>query len=121
MHPHARRRVRWILSRQGLVVMVVGVIAGLLGGGGAAVSALMGGGIGLAGSAVFVLLTSTRQVSAEGVVRVMIRAEAAKVTVIVLLLWLCFAVVRELVVFAFLGAFVVSVLVSGIVNAVPDD
>jgi ATP synthase protein I len=103
------------------VVIAVVLIAGALGGTAAAVSAFLGGGIGVLGSVVFLMLTAVQQPSAEGVVRVLIRAEAVKIAVIVLLLWLCFATYRELVVVAFFGAFVVSVLVSGIVNAVPDD
>lgn len=121
MPPHVRRRIRWVVSRQGLLVVVIAVVAALLDGATAAVSALLGGGIGVAGSVVFALLTATRQASAEEVVRVMIRAEATKVAVIVLLLWLCFTLYRDLVGIAFFAAFVVSVLLSGIANAVPDD
>ena len=46
MHPD----VRWVLSRQGLVTLCVAVAAGLVGGMNAAVSALMGGGIGILGA-----------------------------------------------------------------------
>lgn len=121
MHAHARRRVQAVVVRGGLVTVVVVLLAAMIDGGSAAVSAVLGGGIGVAGSVVFALLTAARQPSAADVVRALIRAEAAKITVIVLLLWLCFTLVRELVVVAFFGAFVVAVLVAGIANAVPDD
>lgn len=103
------------------MVAVAVAFAGLLGGGSSAISALLGGGTALAGNMVFAFLAHTQSESATDVVRMMIRAEAAKVTVIVLLLWLCFALYRELAGFAFFGAFVVSVLASGIASAVPDD
>jgi F0F1-type ATP synthase assembly protein I len=54
-------------------------------------------------------------------VRVALRAEGAKVLVIVVLLWLAFVAYRDMVVLAFLGAFVVSVLLSGLAFAVSGD
>ena len=53
--------------------------------------------------------------------RVALRAEAAKVAVMVLLLWLVFAAYQSMVVLVFLGAFVVSVLLSGLAFAVSGD
>ena len=49
MHPD----VRWVLSRQGYVTLCITVAAGLICGMNAAVSALMGGGIGILGAFVY--------------------------------------------------------------------
>lgn len=46
MHPH----VVWVLSRQGLATLCAAVAAGFFGGANAAVSALIGGGIGIFGA-----------------------------------------------------------------------
>jgi len=53
--------------------------------------------------------------------RVALRAEAVKILVIVLLLWLAFAGYREMMVLPFFGTFVVSILLSGIAFAVSGD
>ena len=50
MHPD----VIWVLSRQGVVTACVAVAAGFAGGMNAAVSALMGGGIGILGAVAYV-------------------------------------------------------------------
>lgn len=46
MHPD----VRWVLTRQALVTLCAAMVAGLAGGTHAAVSALLGGGIGIGGA-----------------------------------------------------------------------
>ncbi|MBI4986087.1 MAG: ATP synthase subunit I [Rhodocyclales bacterium] len=46
MHPD----VAWVLRRQVLATLIAGAMAGLVGGGNAAVSALLGGGIGTLGA-----------------------------------------------------------------------
>lgn len=54
MHAHVRPQVRWILSRQLLATATVAVLAGIAGGGTAAVSALLGGGIAVLAGAAYV-------------------------------------------------------------------
>jgi F0F1-type ATP synthase assembly protein I len=53
-----------------------------------------------------------RPETATATVRTMIRAEAAKITVIVLQLWLVLTSYRDIVLGAFFAAFVLTVLVS---------
>ncbi len=75
----------------------------------------------MAGVLTFALLTARRSASAGGAVRMALRAEAAKVAVIVLLLWLVFATYREMVVLAFIAAFILSILLSAMAFAIPDE
>lgn len=85
-------------------------------------SAVLGGGIGVAGVLVFALVSRPRPGStSSSAMRVALRAEAVKVLVIVVLLWLSFVSYHHMVVLAFFGAFVVSVLLSGLVFAVSGD
>lgn len=109
------------MAWQSVASISVAAAAAAVAGGQGFLSALFGGGIGVTGVFVFALVASRRQASAGSVVRIMIRAEAAKIAAIVLLLWLAFAAYREMVVLAFIGAFIVSVLLSGIAYAVSDD
>lgn len=81
-------------------------------------SAVLGGGIGIIGVLVFALVSGRAKGDSRSVIRITLRAEAAKVMVIVVLLWLAFVAYRDMVVLAFLGAFVVSVLLSGLAFAV---
>lgn len=118
---HISKAFRVAMIWQSAASVAVAAIAGAVAGGQGFLSALLGGGIGVAGVLVFALVASRRQASAGSVVRVMIRAEAAKVATVVLLLWLVFSAYRGMVVPAFIGAFIVSVLLSGIAYAVSDD
>jgi ATP synthase protein I len=99
------------------------ILAGIVAGGAGSLSAVLGGGIGLLGVWVFALLSRRRAsgVGSTNAVRVALRAEAAKVVVIVLSLWLAFAIYRDMVVLAFFGAFMVSILLSGVAFVVSDD
>jgi len=77
------------------------------------VSALLGGLVNVSAGVVFAMLVSLgRSTTAGGTLRTMLRAEAAKIAVIVLQLWVVLSGYREVVVGAFLAAFVATVLVS---------
>jgi ATP synthase protein I len=77
------------------------------------VSGLLGSLVTVSAGVVFALLVSIgRPKTAGGTLRTMIRAEAAKIAVIVLLLWLVLSGYREVVPAAFFAAFVAAVLVS---------
>ena len=107
----------WQVAASVAVAVVAGVTAGRQG----FLSALLGGGIGVIGVLVFALVSRRGLGSSGSAVRVALRAEGAKVLVIVVLLWLAFVAYRDMVVLAFLGAFVVSVLLSGLAFAVSGD
>ncbi|MBU1236358.1 MAG: ATP synthase subunit I [Gammaproteobacteria bacterium] len=104
----------WQLIATVALALVAGAVAGRHG----ALSALLGGSIGLVGVLVFALFSRPWLGGApSNVIGVALRAEAAKILVIVVMLWLAFAVYHDMVVLAFLGAFMVSVLLSGLAFA----
>jgi F0F1-type ATP synthase assembly protein I len=107
----------WQLAASIAIATLAGVVAGVHG----FLSALLGGGIGVMGVLVFSLVSRCGVSGSSSAVRVALRAEGAKVLVIVVLLWLAFVAYRDMVVMAFLGAFVVSVLLSGLAFAVSGD
>jgi ATP synthase protein I len=115
------RPFRITMIWQGLATVVVAVVGGGIAGGAGVLSAALGGVIGIVGVLVFALVSARGAPSSGGAVRIALRAEAAKVVVIVLLMWLVFAIYRDLVVLAFFSAFMVSVLLSGIAFAVSGD
>lgn len=78
-----------------------------------ALSGLLGGIVNVSAGVVFAMLVRLgRPETAAGTVRTMIRAEAAKIAVIVLQLWLVLTSYRDVVPGAFITAFVLTVLVS---------
>ena len=109
-----RRTVAW----QSVVSLVLAAVAAAAVGWHGFLSAALGGGIGVVGVLAFALVVGRAKGDSRNVIRITLRAEAAKVMVIVVLLWLAFVAYRDMVVLAFLGAFVVSVLLSGLAFAV---
>jgi len=117
--PFARAYRIAILWQVGAVATVAAT-AGLVVGSDGLWSAINGGAIGILGIVVFALVASRRTSSPVAAMRIALRAEAAKIAAIVLLLWLSFATYRNLAVLPFIGAFMVSVLLSATAFAVPD-
>ena len=116
------RAYRVAIAWQSVAVATLAVAAGLVLGSNGLLSAIVGGGIGILGILVFALMSSRRAApSPVDAIRVALRAEATKVIAIILLLWLSFATYHDMVVLAFIGAFMVSVLLSGIAFAVSGD
>jgi ATP synthase protein I len=88
-------------------------VAGLQG----ALSALLGGAVAMSGGLVFMLLAPPKKVPMQtadmawnGLSR-MLKAEGAKVAVIVILLWLVLANYKEVVMLGFIGTFIVAVII----------
>lgn len=115
------RAFRVTMAWQSAASIALAVVAGLLAGSAGFLSAVLGGGIGVTGVLVFALVSGRRTAGSGNAVRTVLRAEAAKVAVIVLLLWLSFVAYSDMVVLAFLGAFAISVLLSGLAFAVSGD
>jgi F0F1-type ATP synthase assembly protein I len=98
---------------QALASALVAVLAAWWTGSQGFVSGLLGGLVNVSAGVVFAILVNLgRSTTAAGTLRTMIRAEAAKITVIVLQLWLVIGTYREMVHAAFFAAFVLTVLVS---------
>jgi len=78
-----------------------------------ALSGLLGGIVNVSAGVVYAMLVRLgRPETAAATIRTVLRAEAAKIAVIVLQLWLILTTYREVVHGAFIAAFVVTVLVS---------
>ncbi len=82
-----------------------------------ALSALLGGAVAMAGGLVFSLLASSKiaqtqpaEMAWDGLSKVL-KAEGAKVGVIVVLLWLVLAVYKDVVIIGFIGTFIVAVII----------
>ena len=77
------------------------------------VSGLLGGLVNVSAGIVFAMLASLgRPTTAGATVHTMLRAEVAKVTVIVLQMWLVLSGYRDVVAGAFIAAFAVTLVVA---------
>jgi len=109
------RKFRPVFGSQVLATIIVASITGWLVGADGAISALLGGLIGITAGLVFVSLAATsagrKGISAGEVLFAALKAEVAKLFLAGLLLWLVLALYEEAVVVALLGSFVVSILI----------
>src|SRR5262245_51574779 len=114
--------MRTVFRWQAYATVVLTLITGGLWGIHAGLSALFGGLISMASGAVFAIVAHKgRAGTAGGVLRVALRAEAAKIITVVLLLWLVLTTYKEAVPLAFLGAFAVTVAIFSAAVAVRDE
>jgi ATP synthase protein I len=116
-HPASLSTPRYLAGRIALGQLLASAVAAGLGGWWAgwhgAVSAFLGGIVNVSAGVVFAMLVRLgRPETAAATLRTMLRAEAAKVAVIVLQLWLVLTSYRDIVPGAFIAAFVCTVLVS---------
>ncbi len=103
-----RAVVRWQIAATAMMMLVAGAIAGLH----AATSVAAGGLVSIvAGLAAAFVASRSNTKSAGGVLVGALRAEAVKIGLSVLLLWLVLANYEEAVVVAFIGAFVVTIVI----------
>lgn len=107
-----RAALRWQALATGTGALLGAWFAGLHG----ALSAVLGGAVTMAASLVFALVAGLGQGlapgTAPGVVMRALRAEAARIGTIVVLLWAVFTTYRALVAVAFIATFVVTVVIS---------
>lgn len=110
--------MRWQL----IVTVAMMVALGLLWGVHGAASALLGGAISMASAAVFSAITSRyRGSTASGVLITALKAEAVKIVVMIILLWLVMTLYADVVAIGFIGTFGLTVLVFGMALFVTDD
>ena len=115
------KAIRTVFRWQACATVAMTASAGFLWGTHAGVSALLGGLVSMAAGAVFAIVAyKGRGKSAGSVLRVALRAEAAKIIAVVLLLWLVLATYKEVVALGFLGAFVVTVVIFSAAITVRD-
>ena len=95
-----------------MATVVLTLVAGFMAGVHGAMSATLGGLVTtVSGIAAAVVASLGRAGSAGGVIVGAIAAETVKVGLIVILLWLVLATYRDVVVLAFIGSFLVTVLI----------
>lgn len=107
-----RRPIRTVLMWQLGATAVMALVAGLVADMPSALSAAAGGGVSIiAGLASALVASLGRGKSVGGVLAGALRAEAVKLGLALLLLWLVLANYEQTVVAVFLGAFVVTMLI----------
>jgi len=103
-----RAVVRWQIAASAVMMLVAGAVAGWH----AAVSMVAGGLVSIvAGLAAAFVASRSDAKSAAGVLVGVLRAEAVKIGLAVLLLWLVLANYEEAVVVALIGAFAVTMVI----------
>ncbi len=103
-----RTVLRWQLFATAILTLAAGLIAGVDG----ALSAALGGLVSVVAGAVSGLVAAKADAdSAGGVVVVALTAEGVKIVLSVLLLWLVLMMYKGVVAVAFLGAFIVTVVI----------
>jgi ATP synthase protein I len=106
------RPLRLVLRLQFLVTSGIALAAGFWLGGPGATSAILGGTVMMVACCVYALMTAGDKVRSAGeVLRTLIRAETAKIGVIVLQLWLVLTAYDAVVPGIFIGTFIVAVLI----------
>lgn len=105
-----RTVLRWQIIATGAMTLVLGLLTNVH----SAVSAMLGGLVSIcAGISFSIVISLSRSNSLAGTLLTAFRAEAAKVTVAVVLLWLVFATYRDVVAVGFIGSFAISILIFG--------
>ena len=109
--PLSTKPIRRVLKWQAIATVAVAAIAGLWLGGHGALSAALGGVVNITAVVVYaVVLGISNLASAGGTVAAAFRAEAIKVLVIVLQLWVVLSTYKDLVPAVFFTSFVITVL-----------
>ena len=109
------RKFRPVIGSQVLATIIIASIAAWFAGVHGAISAALGGLISIVAGLVFVLLAArsaeSKGSSAGEVLFAALKAEAAKLFLALVLLWLVLATYAEVVVVGLLGSFVVGILI----------
>ena len=109
--PLKSKPIRTVLAWQALATVAIAAVAGAWAGFHAALSAALGGVVTLTSTVVYAFVLGIGQTATAGAsVVTMLRAEGAKILVIILQLWLVLATYRDVVATALFSAFVVTVL-----------
>jgi ATP synthase protein I len=105
--------IRTVLRWQLYASLVLALVAGLWQGHQGAVSALLGGLVNVTAGLFFGWIVSRRSKGATAgeILRTLFRAEAGKVILIVIQLWLVLSIYKDVVPLVFIGSFMVTVLI----------
>lgn len=109
--PLSTKPIRRILAWQAATTVVLALLISLVAGVHGALSALLGGVVNITAVVVYaVVLGVSNPLSAGATVAAMFRAEASKILVIILQLWLVLTTYKDLLPAAFFATFVITVL-----------
>ena len=110
-----------VFKWQALTTVALALVAGLWVGGHGALSALLGGLVNITAGVVYVVVYFIGKRGTSGaVVGTLFRAEASKILVIIGQLWVVLSTYKDVVIAAFLTAFVVTVLLFRVALLVRD-
>ena len=119
--PLSTKPYKTVLKWQALVTGAIALVAAAWAGGHGALSALLGGLVNISAGVVYaVVLFVSRPASAGHTVTTIFRAEGSKILVILVELWIVLATYKDVVVPAFLAAFVITVLLFRVALFVRD-
>lgn len=105
------KAIRTVLRWQALATVTLAAVAGYVAGAHGALSAALGGLVSIAAGVAFAGMASMSRTDTAGSVLIgALRAEAVKIILIVLLLWLVMAVYRDVVAVAFFGTFIAAAM-----------
>lgn len=114
-------QIRVVLKYQAIATLLIAAVIGGIGGLHWGISAVLGGMISLLGGATYgMMLARVGKASAETALLGMMRAESAKILVIVLLLWLVFAGYEQVFGAGFIGTFIVTTLIFSVAVFIRD-
>ena len=109
--PLKSKPIRTVLAWQALATVAIAALAGVWAGEHAALSAALGGMVTLSSTVVYAFVLGIGQTASAGAsVVTMLRAEGAKILVIILQLWLVLTTYKDVVLAALFAAFVITVL-----------
>jgi len=111
-----------VLRMQLLATIAVAVVVWFFLGMQGAISASLGGVVSVVSSAAFAVIVSRHKGYTAGeAIRTALRAESIKIVLTVSLLWLVFKFYENVSALAFIGAFILTVLVHSVALLVADD
>jgi ATP synthase protein I len=115
------KQIRAVLKYQAITTLSIALVIGGIGGVHWGVSALLGGLISLLAAVTYgAMLSRIGKSSAENALLGMMRAESAKILVILLLLWLVFASYEEVFGAGFIGTFIITTLIFSLAVFIRD-
>lgn len=110
--------IQWQLLFTLFMALVLWWLSGLH----SAISGFLGGMASVISSIIYAFIISRHKgYTAGSTVRTALRAEAVKIVVIIVFLWTVFAVYKEVVPIAFIGVFIMAVIIFSLALFVPTD
>lgn len=111
-----------VICAQLIITVAIAIGMGFWLGVHGAVSAILGGMVSFVSSTAFALIISRHKgYSASDTVRTVLRAEAVKIIIIIILLWVVLKNYENINVYAFIGTFIVTILAHSAALLVADN